>query len=119
MGKNNFRLLVAAFVVAAVVTLGSYAGMSNPFTSPSISALGLSDNDQPLTGSAFEKATEAALRYTGGGVVTDTEIGDDGAAYGVEVRLPDGRQVEINLDANFNVIGQEIDDDGPDDDDDD
>jgi hypothetical protein len=35
-----------------------------------------------------------------------------GAAYGVEVRLDDGRQVEVNLDADFNVIGQEADDDG-------
>jgi uncharacterized membrane protein YkoI len=70
------------------------------------------DDDQPLTGSALEQATKAALEYTGGGTVTETEVGDDGAAYGVEVRLDDGRQVEVNLDQNFNVIGQENDDDG-------
>jgi hypothetical protein len=45
--------------------------------------------------------------------VTETEAGDDGAAYGVEVRLPDGRQVEVNLDQSFNVIGQEPDEDQP------
>jgi uncharacterized membrane protein YkoI len=76
-------------------------------------AAGGGDDDQPLTGSALERATAAALEHTGGGVVTETEVGDDGAAYGVEVRLDDGSQVEVNLDENFNVIGQTADDDGP------
>src|SRR4030067_397006 len=70
------------------------------------------DDDQPITGPALEQATKAALEYTGGGTVTETEVGDDGAAYGIEVRLGDGRQVEVNLDADFNVIGEEPDDDG-------
>jgi uncharacterized membrane protein YkoI len=69
-------------------------------------------DDRPLTGSALEKATAAALQHTGGGTVIETEAGDDGAAYGVEIRLDDGRVVEIGLDANFEVIGQESDDDG-------
>jgi uncharacterized membrane protein YkoI len=47
--------------------------------------------------------------------VTETEAGDDGAAYGVEVRLDDGRVVEVRLDANFHVLGQEADDGGSDD----
>ena len=46
-------------------------------------------------------------------VAGETEAGDDNAAYGVEVRLPDGRQVEINLDRSFKVIGQEADEDKP------
>jgi uncharacterized membrane protein YkoI len=71
------------------------------------------DDDQPLTGSNLEKATAAALAHTGGGTVVETEVGDDGAAYGVEVRLDDGRVVEVNLDESFDVIGQENDDDGP------
>ena len=70
------------------------------------------DDDRPLTGTSLEKATAAALAHTGGGTVTETEVGDDGAAYGVEIRLADGRQVEVNLDENFVVIGQENDDDG-------
>ena len=70
------------------------------------------DDDRPLTGTSLEKATAAALAHTGGGTVTETEVGDDGAAYGVEIRLADGRQVEVNLDGNFVVIGQENDDDG-------
>jgi uncharacterized membrane protein YkoI len=69
------------------------------------------DDDQPLTGSNLENATAAALAHTGGGTVVETEGGDDRAAYGVEVRLEDGRVVEVNLDESFDVIGQENDDD--------
>jgi hypothetical protein len=74
-------------------------------------ATGTGGDEQPLTGSALEQATVAALAHTGGGEVIETETGDDGAAYGVEIRLDDGREVEVNLDGNFNVIGQADDDD--------
>jgi uncharacterized membrane protein YkoI len=70
------------------------------------------DDDRPLTGSTLDRATAAALRHTGGGTVTETEVGDDGSAYSVEIRLGDGSQVEVNLDKTFNVIGQGADDDG-------
>jgi hypothetical protein len=75
-------------------------------------AIATGGEDRPLTGSALEKATAAALQHTGGGTVIETEVGDDGAAYGVEILIDDGRVVEIGLDANFQVIGQESDDDG-------
>jgi hypothetical protein len=68
-------------------------------------------DEQPLTGSTLEKATDAALAHTGGGTVVETETGDDGAAYSVEIRLDDGSQVEVNIDGNFEVIGSEADDD--------
>jgi hypothetical protein len=91
-----------------VVALGA---MSTGFA---IAAAG--GGEDPLTGTDLEKATRAALAHTGGGTVTETETGDDGAAYGVEVRLDNGTQVEVNLDENFQVIGQETDDDGAGDD---
>jgi len=71
------------------------------------------DTEQELTGSTRDRAVAAALAATGGGTVLETEEGDDGAAYGVEVRLADGRQVEVNLDASFKVIGQVADEDRP------
>ena len=71
------------------------------------------DSDSELTGSTRDRAVAAALAATGGGTVLETEAGDDNAAYGVEVRLPDGRQVEVNLDRSFKVIGQEADEDKP------
>jgi uncharacterized membrane protein YkoI len=69
------------------------------------------DADAPLTGATLDQAVAAALQETGGGTVTETEVGDDGAAYGVEVRLDDGREVEVGLDRQFEVIGRETDDD--------
>ena len=71
------------------------------------------DNDQELTGATRDRAVAAALAATGGGTVVETEAGDDGAAYGVEVRLDDGRQVEVNLDESFKVVNQEPDEDQP------
>ena len=94
---------LAAFVTLVLVAGAISAGFA-------VAAGG--EDDRPLTGSSREKATAAALAHTGGGTVTETEVGDDGAAYGVEIRLADGRQVEVNLDENFDVIGQENDDDG-------
>jgi hypothetical protein len=65
------------------------------------------DDDRPLTGSALDQATAAALEYTGGGTVIESEVGDDGAAYGVGVRREDGSIVEVSLDGDFRVIGDD------------
>jgi uncharacterized membrane protein YkoI len=102
MMTNKKRLLIAsggALMLAAVV---AGAAMATGV---------VGDDDKPLTGTTLERATSAALEHTGGGTVIETEVGDDGAAYGVEIRLPDGREVEVNLDEDFNVIGEEADDD--------
>ena len=72
------------------------------------------DNDQELTGATRDRAVAVALAATGGGTVLETEAGDDGAAYGVEVRLDDGRRVEVDLDERFKVVNQEPDEDQPD-----
>lgn len=77
-------------------------------------AIASADDDRPLTGDALERARAAALAHTGGGSVIETEVGDDGAAYGVEIRLEDGSVVEVALDRDFRVIGDETDDDGAD-----
>jgi hypothetical protein len=98
---------IAAGLIAVLAVAGAATG--------AVIASGVGDDDEPLTGSTLEQATAAALEHTGGGTVIETETGDDGAAYGVEVRLDDGSVVEVNLDESFNVIGQEIDDDGPND----
>jgi hypothetical protein len=74
----------------------------------------VTDYDQPLTGDAYQRATSAALKFTGQGTVTETEAeGSQGSE--VEVRLPDGRQVEVQLDQSYAVVGSETDDDGPND----
>jgi hypothetical protein len=101
MDKRKKLILgaVSALVVIAVATGAGFAASR--------------DDDKPLGGSAYDKATAAALEHVGGGTVVETEAGDDGAAYGVEIQKADGSVVEVELDKNFNVIGSAQDDDGP------
>lgn len=70
-------------------------------------------DDQPLEGTQFEQASRVALEATGGGVVVDSEAGDGDAAFEIEIRRPDGSQVEVRLDSDFVVLGTEPDDDVP------
>jgi hypothetical protein len=100
MGSTTMKV-GALFVAVAALAGGGVAW-----------ATAAGGDDRPLTGSALERASVAALEATGGGVVIETEVGDDGAVYGVEIRLADGREVEVNLDEDFKVIGQANDDDG-------
>jgi uncharacterized membrane protein YkoI len=69
--------------------------------------------DKPISGSALEKAKAAALAEEPGRV-TETEVGDEESYYEVEVTRPDGSQVDVQLDRNFNVVGSKTDseDDG-------
>ena len=64
-------------------------------------------DDDTISDPALGRATRAALEHTNGGTVIETDSGEDGAAYGVEIRLDDGREVEVALDRGFNVIGGE------------
>jgi uncharacterized membrane protein YkoI len=80
------------------------------------------DDEAPITGAALEQASDAALADTGGGRVTDTEVGDEESYYEVEVTRADGRETDVQLDRDFRVVGREDDgrddldedDDGPD-----
>jgi hypothetical protein len=99
--EKRTRIVVIGALAAGVVATAAGVG---------IAAAG--DDDRPLTGDDLDRAVAAALAETGGGDVLETEVGDDGAAYGVEIRTSDGRVVEISLDENFDVIGTEADDDG-------
>ena len=65
------------------------------------------DSEQPISGDSLAKAEAAALEHTGGGTVTDTEMGDEESFYEVEVTLPDGSQTDIQLDRSFEVVGEE------------
>ena len=67
------------------------------------------ETEEPITGPALEQASAAALEYLGEGQVTETEIGDEEGFYEVEVTLPDGSEVDVHLDENFNVLGHETD----------
>ena len=94
------KLLIAGVAALALLGIGTGAVLAVP-----------GDDDRPLTGDPRARAMAAALKHVGGGDVIETEVGDDGAAYGVEILRPDGSVVEVNLDEDFRVIGSEADDD--------
>jgi hypothetical protein len=75
------------------------------------------DSEEQLTGPDAQKAESAAIAAVGGGTVTGVERDDDGTAgaFEVEVEREDGSQVEVHLDRDLNVVGQETDEDGPND----
>ncbi len=103
----NVRTLVIAAAVAMLLALGG-AG---------IAYANGGDSEEQLTGPDAEKAKSAAIAAVGGGTVTEVER-DDGygtGAFEVEVKRDDGSQVEVHLDRDLNVVGQEADEDGPND----
>jgi hypothetical protein len=104
--RTKIIIGVGAAVVAA--TAGSGIALAG----------GGNDSEAPITGSALDKASAAALDHTGEGNVTETEVGDEESYYEVEVTLDDGSQVDVQLDRNFNVVGSEGDEEteGSDDD---
>jgi hypothetical protein len=96
-----------AVIATAVAALGAVSG------GIAVAAGGDDDaTETPITGTALEKASAAALAYTGGGRVTGTEVGDEESYYEVEVTLDGGGQVDVQLDKSFNVVGSDGDRDG-------
>lgn len=71
------------------------------------------DSEEPVTGEPARRAGQAALDATGGGTVLEVERqdGDAAGAYEVEVRRPDGVEVEVHLDEGFRPVGSVVDDD--------
>jgi hypothetical protein len=101
---NLKRMGIVTAVFAAVVAIGTGIASAQP------------DDGEgtPITGDALIKASQAALAFTGGGTVTATEVGDEESLYEVEVTLPDGSQVDVQLDENFVVVGDKTDPPGAD-----
>ncbi len=106
--KRKTMIAAGAVVVA---TLGVAA------TGITMATAGNDDTDTPIQGDALQRATEAALAYTGEGRVTETEVGDEESLYEVEVTLDDGSQVDVQLDEQFKVVSSSADDDSGADDD--
>ena len=99
--RKRIALIIAG---AAVVTAGSIGGAA---------ALTGDDDaqDRPVPASELERAERAALAETEGGTVTETEVDDEESKYEVEVTLDDGREIDVQLDEDFQVVGTEEDGD--------
>ena len=108
----NVRTLVIAAALAIVVALGGAGGIAYANSG--------ADSEESLTGPNAQKAKSAAIAAVGGGTVTEVERDDGdgtsgGSVYEVEVKRDDGSQVEVHLDGHYNVVGQQADEDGPND----
>jgi uncharacterized membrane protein YkoI len=110
----NDKKLKGALITGTVIAALAVGGVAIA------GAAGGDDDDgreQPIAGSALDKASAAALDHVGGGRVTETETGDEESLYEVEVTRGDGTQVDVQLDRGFKVVGSEGDDDSSEDDD--
>jgi uncharacterized membrane protein YkoI len=109
MATTTEKTLLGVLVVLALGIASVLVAANKPFSFASTMQEAEDAEDQEtevaITGSALDKASAAALAYVGEGTVTETEVGDEEGYYEVEVTLNDGRQVDVHLDENFNVLG--------------
>lgn len=109
--RNRVKILLVGLAIAAAALIPAVA----------LAGGGASDEndaheiDVPITGPELTRASEVAINHLGGGTVTATEIEDEESYYEVEVTFDDGRQVDVQLDEQFNVVGTEDDGKGADD----
>jgi uncharacterized membrane protein YkoI len=104
MNSRTKKGLIAAGVVAVL-------GVGGAAVAVGTDEFGDDDATQKsITGNALQKASDAALEYTGGGEVTETEVGDEESYYEVEVTTDEGQQ-DVQLDRNFNVVSSKDDSD--------
>jgi uncharacterized membrane protein YkoI len=101
--RNAKTLLIA---LAAVTVLLVGAGVAYATSSTD-------DSTEHSTGPGMEKAKSVALEHVNGRV-TATEFQDEEGYYEVEVTKPDGTQVDVHLDKNYNVLNAQSDGGGSD-----
>ena len=97
------RTAIIGGIVAAIAAVGA-----------GVAVAGAGDDDateRPIPEDVRARAEAAALEHTGGGRVTGTEVDDEESRYEVEVTLADGTQVDVQLDDDLEVVGDERDDD--------
>jgi len=95
MQKKNIWIIAGAAAVLVVGGAGIAVAATDPFDN---------DNDR-LSGSTLERASDAALDEVGEGTVTEAERSDDlDHAYTVEVRRDNGTEVDVELDDDFAVV---------------
>ena len=95
MIKNRTKLAIATAVVAVAAGGGAYAWAGAG-----------DDGDENYTGPGANQARQAAIAHLGGGTANAVERDDEDAAWEVEV-TKDGNTVDVHLDANYNVVDTE------------
>lgn len=95
--KRRTRWVLGGALAALAIGGGASFGIASATSS---------DDERPITGAALDRASAAALAATGGGRVTETEVGDEDGFYEVEVTMDGGRQVDVHLNQDFSVRNQ-------------
>jgi hypothetical protein len=97
--KKRLIVIVAGIAAVAALVLGGAAIAGSQGVGP------FGDDEASLTGPAADRAKAAALEITGGGTANEVErTSEKGAAYEVEVTKPNGKTVDIYLDASYNPV---------------
>jgi hypothetical protein len=91
-----------ALIAAGILAIGGIGA--------GVAAAGSNDDategpDTPITGTDVDQASRVALDHVGEGTVTETEEGDEESYFEVEVTKGNGDQVDVQLDRDFNVVG--------------
>ena len=99
MSKRKLYLVVGVIGAAALAGGGA--------------ALATSGDDHPVSGGKADRAGAAAVQYLGGGRAGSVELdGEHGATYDVEVHRANGSVVDVWLDARFEPVASETDEEG-------
>lgn len=103
--RKRTRIVIAGVGVAGILAGGTTMAVAGGGDDDA------GETETPISGPALERASAAALEHTGGGRVSGTEVGDEESRYEVEVTKDDGTELDVQLDAGFEVVGSESDDD--------
>lgn len=109
--KRPISIIAATGAAAAVALGGSAVALAGNGGDD-----GPGDSEAAISGADLDRASAAALDFTGEGRVSDTEVGDEESYYEVEVTLDNGSQVDVQLDESFKVVSSEGDDESETDD---
>ena len=101
---RNAKTLLIALAAVTVLLIGAGVAYATASTD---------DSTEHSTGPGMEKAKSVALEHVNGRV-TGTEFQDEEGYYEVEVTKDDGRQVDVHLDKNYNVLDAQADGGGSD-----
>jgi hypothetical protein len=94
-----------------LVVSGAVLALAGGGTGAAVALGGSGDDEGGASGPDAQRATRAALAITGGGHANAVERDSEkGATWEVEVRKPDGTQVDVRLDQNYRLVA--VDPDG-------
>jgi uncharacterized membrane protein YkoI len=106
----NAKKVIIGAAVALVLLVGAGVAYANGSSGDDS---GSGDGPEQSTGPGMDRAKSVALEQVNGRV-SATEFQDEEGYYEVEVTKPDGTQVDVHLDKNYNVLSTPDDHEGAD-----